>query len=251
MSRPVGRTTRGTTSPNRLRRFDRWINHLARGALRSADAPLAVDLGFGAHPTTALQWQTSLRAVNARVRVVGVEIDPERVLAARGVIDAVRGGFEIPTEQRPVVIRAANVLRQYQETEVADAWALMASRLTPDGWLVEGTCDERGRLTAMVSLDATGIPHWLTVSCRLGGLERPGEVAARLPKALIHHNVPGTGIHSLLAAMDDAWARAPRWGARQRWIAMAHTLQQSGWAVRDGRSRWRLGELTVAFDQVG
>lgn len=250
MSRPVGRPTRGTTSPNRLRRFDRWINHLARGALSSAPAPLAVDLGFGEHPTTALQWQTSLRTVNPGARVVGVEIDAERVLAARGVIDAVRGGFEIPTDQRPVVIRAANVLRQYREPEVADAWALMASRLAPGGWLVEGTCDERGRLTSMISLDAAGTPRWLTVSCRLAGLERPGEVAARLPKALIHHNVSGTGVHSLLAAMDDAWARAPRWGARQRWIAMAQSLQTSGWAVRDGSTRWRLGELTVAYDQV-
>jgi hypothetical protein len=247
----VGRATRGTTSPNRLRRFDRWINHLAQSPLRSAPGPLVVDLGFGDHPATTLEWQRALRTVNPAVRVVGVEIDPARVEAARGVIDAVRGGFEIPTPERPLLVRAANVLRQYHESEVAAAWKLMSARIVPGGWLVDGTCDERGRVTAMISVDHTGTPRWFTVACRLAGLDRPGVTAARLPKALIHHNVPGTGIHSLLTTMDDCWVRAPRWGARQRWVDMAGRVRDAGWPVRDGPGRWRLGELTVAWEAVG
>lgn len=247
--RPVGQVTRGTTGTNRLRRFDRWITHLAAGALRSAEQPMAVDLGFGEHPATTVQWQHSLRAVNPGVEVVGVEIDRQRVSAARGVIDAVHGGFEIPTARRPLLIRAANVLRQYPAEDVDTAWRLMASRLAPGGWLIDGTCDELGRLTAMISIDEHGQPVWFTVSCRLAGLQSPSQVAARLPKALIHRNFPGTGVHRLLQDMDHAWDAAARWGARQRWISMAGSLLDT-WPVRDGVTRWRLGEFTVAWDAV-
>jgi len=249
VSRPSGQITRGTTGTNRLRRFDRWIAHLAGGTLRSAASPLAVDLGFGAHPTTTVQWQRSLLAVNPGTEVIGVEIDPDRVAAAKGMITAIHGGFEIPTARDPLIIRAANVLRQYPRDDVERAWATMTSRLAPDGWLIDGTCDEQGRLASMVSIDGTGNPRWLTLSCRLAGLDRPSQLAARLPKALIHDNVPGTGIHRLLADMDRAWQAAPRWGARQRWIAMAGAMARS-WQVRDGAGRWRLGEITVAWEAL-
>lgn len=247
MTRPVGAVTRGTTASNRLRRFDRWIAHLAARELRRGQ-PLCVDLGFGADPTTTVEWLRSLHAINQGIRVVGVEIDPQRVQRAQGVIEAVRGGFEIPTDEQPLVIRAANVLRQYDRSEVEAAWALMGSRLAPNGWLVEGTCDEQGRLTCMVSVNAHG-PQWLTLSCRLAGLRQPSDVAARLPKALIHDNVPGTAVHALLLDMDREWERAPRFGARQRWIAMAAALAPR-WDVRNGPGRWRLGELTVPWQMV-
>lgn len=249
MNRPVGQVTRGTTGTNRLRRFDRWIDHLCGSSLRAAASPLAVDLGFGAHPATTVEWRRALIRQNPAIHVVGVEIDRQRVAAARTTIEAVHGGFEIPTDGRPLVIRAANVLRQYPGEQVQPAWALMASRLQAGGWLIDGTCDERGRLTAMASIDETGSPRWLTLSCRLAGLDRPSELAARLPKALIHDNTPGHWVHDLLTGMDRAWERAPRWGARQRWMAMAGELRADGWTVRDGPSRWRLGEFTVAWPQ--
>ncbi len=247
--RPVGQVTRGTTGTDRLRRFDRWIAHLAAAALRRTDQPLAVDVGFGAHPATTVRWQRTLVELNPGVEVVGVEIDRDRVAAAQGQIIAIHGGFEIPTVRRPLLIRAANVLRQYPREDVDPAWQLMASRLAPGGWLVEGTCDEQGRLTSMVSIDHAGSPRWLTLSCRLAGLDRPSHVAARLPKALIHDNVPGTRVHALLTDMDRAWDAAPRWGARQRWIAMAQALHAQ-WPVRDGVTRWRLGEFTVDWAAV-
>ncbi|HRY09472.1 MAG: class I SAM-dependent methyltransferase [Actinobacteria bacterium] len=249
MSRAVGQVTRGTTAPNRLRRFDRWIAHLAGREVRGARVPLAVDLGFGAHPATTVQWRGSLAAINPHVEVVGVEIDRTRVEAAQGTITAIHGGFEIPTDRCPLLIRAANVLRQYPLNDVERAWDRMRSRLAPGGWLIDGTCDEQGRLAALISIDESG-PQWLTVSCRLADLERPSQVAARLPKALIHSNVPGQPIHRLLTDMDRAWDAAPRWGARQRWIAMADALRDD-WGVRDGRTRWRLGEFTVPWGRVG
>ena len=39
-------------------------------------------------------------------------------------------------------------------------------------------------------------------------VEKPSDVAERLPKALIHRNVPGEGVHALLAEADRAWLAA-------------------------------------------
>jgi hypothetical protein len=217
-----------------------------------------VDLGYGATPVTALELHDRLRTVAPDVEVVGLEISPERVAAALplarpGVSFAV-GGFEVPLPggASASIIRALNVLRQYAEEEVPGAWERMRSRLAPDGLLVEGTCDELGRRAAWVALDHSG-PLSLTLSWRLRGLERPSAVAERLPKALIHHNVPGEPVHDLLRRVDDAWDRSAghaSWGARQRFIATAESLRDGGVPVIGGRSRWRLGELTVPWSAV-
>lgn len=254
-SDPVGTVTRGTTNPNRLRRVDRWIAATQAHRLRSRPAPVVVDLGYGATPVTALELHDRLRTVVPDVQVVGLEISRERVAAALplarpGVSFAV-GGFEVPLpgSASASVIRAFNVLRQYAEEEVPDAWARMQSRLAPDGLLVEGTCDELGRRAAWVALDRTG-PLSLTLSWRLRGLERPSAIAERLPKALIHRNVPGEPVHELLRRLDSAWDRSAghsSWGARRRFIATVEALRDDGVPVVGGRSRWRLGELTVAW----
>jgi hypothetical protein len=122
--------------------------------------------------------------------------------------------------------------------------------------VVEGTCDEIGRLASWVTLERSVSleePVSLTISLRLQGLVRPSEVAARLPKALIHHNVPGTPIHGFLVALDEAWTQAAPWqdfGARQRWIRSVETVKAAGYKVHDGDSRWRLGEITVDWGDV-
>jgi hypothetical protein len=84
-ARPVGRPTRGTTGYNRLRRSDRWLVHepRVRSALLAAADPLVVDLGYGALPVTTLELAARLRSVRPDVRVVGLEIDPDRVRLAR------------------------------------------------------------------------------------------------------------------------------------------------------------------------
>jgi hypothetical protein len=151
-----------------------------------------------------------------------------------------------------VIVRAFNVLRQYAEDEVEAAWRLIRDRLAPDGLLVDGTCDEIGRLATWVAVDATG-PRSLTVSMRLRGLDRPSTVAERLPKVLIHRNVPGEGVHAYLQALDLAWNRAAphaSYGVRQRWVSACADLREQGWPVLDRPRRWRLGELTVAWDAV-
>jgi hypothetical protein len=253
---PLGRITRGTTGANRLRRVDRWIATLP--VLRRTDDPLVVDLGYGASATTSNELRARLARVRPDVEVMGIEIDPERVriasVAAQPGVSFRLGGFEVPTgaERRPVVIRALNVLRQYDESEVADAWATMTARLQPGGWLVEGTCNELGRVASWIALDASG-PRTFTISLRLADLELPSIVAERLPKALIHRNVPGERVHDLLAELDRQWAVAAPlavYGASQRWIAVATAMRAAGWPLRDTRARWRLGELTLDWSAV-
>ncbi|NEC92482.1 class I SAM-dependent methyltransferase [Streptomyces sp. SID12501] len=272
--RPLGTVTRGTTNPNRLRRMDRWIAATHGAALRRAPSPVAVDLGYGAAPWTAVELLARLRTVAPRVRVVGVEIEPARVAAAkpyeREGLTFRHGGFEVPVPERPTLIRAANVLRQYDEAEVADVWARLCARLAPatsdsrctfggtlggtpggdfgGGLLVEGTCDEIGRRHVWVALGPEG-PRTVTFATRLGSLDRPSDLAERLPKALIHRNIPGEPVHAFLRDFDRAWAGAApyaSYGARQRWIRAVRDLT-ADWPVTDGPTRWRQGEVTVAW----
>lgn len=254
--KPVGNITRGTTNPNRMRRVDRWLTGPQAWRLRRAEDPLVVDLGYGATPATAVELFERLRTVRPDVRVCGIEIEPERVRVAKELeqpgLSFRVGGFELPVPGSPVLVRAFNVLRQYEEADVDGIWRLVQGRLSPRGLFIDGTCDEIGRRVTWIALDSER-PLSLSMSVRFGSFELPSEVAERLPKALIHRNVPGERIHALMAAMDRAWlesAALASFGNRQRWHAMCKALLDGGWPVQDGPSRWRLGELTVAWDAV-
>lgn len=252
----IGTVTRGTTNPNRLRRVDRFIATMP--VLKKVN-PVVVDLGYGASPITAIELRDRLLKVNPKVHVVGVEIEKERV--AKGLeiaepgLDFMLGGFETPLPkgfEKADVIRAFNVLRQYDERDVKPAWELMVSRLNRDGVLVEGTCNEIGRVSSWITVTHDG-PRLFTISLHLGSLEIPSIVAERLPKALIHHNVPGERIHEYLKALDQAWAtHAPlsSFGAVQRWLAVCETMAAAGWPIVVNRKRWRLGELSVDWSAV-
>ncbi|MFF7181814.1 class I SAM-dependent methyltransferase [Streptomyces sp. NPDC008121] len=255
-ARPVGTATRGTTNPNRLRRMDRWIAAVHGPALRRSPVPpVAVDLGYGAAPWTAVELLGRLRTADPRTEVVGIEIEPSRVAAARPYeregLTFRHGGFEVPVPGEVSLIRAANVLRQYDEGEVAAVWARLCARLGPGGLLVEGTCDEIGRRHVWVALDRSG-PRTVTFATRLGSLERPSDLAERLPKALIHRNVPGEPVHAFLRDFDRAWAAAAPYaslGARQRWIRAVRDLA-ADWPLTDGHGRWRQGEVTVRWEAL-
>ena len=253
-ARALGLPTRGTTNPNRLRRMDNWLAVTQAARLRSAVHPLVIDLGFGASPVTAVELLTRLRSVRTDVTVLGLEIDAERVAAAEPStapgLSFERGGFEL-AGRRPLIVRAANVLRQYPEQAVRPAWQRMQERLAPHGVILDGTCDELGRRGSWVLLNAE-TPVSLTLFSRPDAIGRPSEIADRLVKALIHRNVLGEPIHALLAAMDAAWDRhaplAP-FGNRQRWAAMCASVAEQ-WPVLSTNGRHRAGELTVAWDAV-
>ena len=254
--RPVGTSTRGTTAPNRLRRIDRWTIFSYGELLGATASPLVIDLGFGGSPVTTVEFAERLRLVRADVEVLGLEIDPARVLAAQSVAEPglafARGGFELPCPRPPVLVRALNVLRQYDESEVRPSWGLMQARLAPGGVLIEGTCDELGRLATWVAVSAAG-PQTFTAAARLATLDRPSDLAERLPKCLIHRNVPGERVHALFRDLDRAWevhTSLAVFGARQRWLATVASIREQGWPVADGRARWRLGEVTVPWSAV-
>ncbi|KQQ10370.1 class I SAM-dependent methyltransferase [Rathayibacter sp. Leaf296] len=264
---PIGAVTRGTTGTNRLRRVDRYLSELP--VLHSSARPLVVDLGFGASAVTTLELHRRLVRSVPGVEVVGFEIEPARVATARQQLEVVRGGgtafpadarvrferggFEIPLPRgrRASVIRAFNVLRQYDEDAVAGAWRIMTDRLEPDGVLIEGTCDEIGRICTWIEIGTEG-PRSLTLSLRLGAIPSPMIAAERLPKSLIHRNVPGERVHAFLLALERAWTvNAPLavHGPGQRWIASVRALQED-WPILGGPRRWRLGEVTVAWEAV-
>lgn len=251
--KPDGVITRGTTGINRLRRSDRWLVHdaLVQRALRDAADPLVVDLGYGARPHTTFELAARLSVVRRDRRVVGLEIDPDRVVESRDGVSFARGGFEL-AGLRPVLVRAFNVLRQYPEDAVEPAWARLRSGLAPGGLIVDGTCDELGRRCAWVLLDAHG-PISLTLAWDPFDLERPSDIAERLPKALIHRNVPGEPVHALLTAADRAWATAAphgSFGPRVRWRAALDLLAAQGLPVKAQRRRLRDCVLTVPWALV-
>lgn len=260
MSRPLGDITRGTTHPNRLRRVDRWMLHAVCPIIRASNDPCVVDLGYGATPVTTWEMFDRFREyVRQDVEVIGIEIDPERVTQAQSIVEPglsfIHGGFEVPLpkNRQPIAIRAFNVLRQYDESEVEQSWKTMVNRLAPTGVLVEGTCDEIGRRSTWVAYyQGDDAPRTFTMSTHLDSLELPSDIAPRLPKALIHRNVPGEKIHTFLQALDRAWlghSGMIPFGPRQRWIATVESVA-GDYPVQDSKARWKLGELTVPWDVV-
>ena len=255
-ARALGLPTRGTTNANRLRRVDRWVLATQLPRLRDSARPLVVDLGYGSSAVTTLELVQRLSPEVERLEVVGLEIDPARVRAVAEDRDPPRvdfrlGGFELAGLQ-PVLVRTFNVLRQYDEDSAARAWDTMRAALGPGGLIVEGTCDEWGRRSAWVALDAGG-PLTLTLSTRVSDISAPSDLAERLPKALIHHNVPGQPVHEFLRAFDAAWAAAAglsTFGPRQRWVAAVEALAAQGWPMVGSSRRWRHGEVTVRWSAV-
>ena len=259
--RPVGTITRGTTNPNRLRRVDRWLaGPQALAAAPTGAAPVVVDLGYGASPVTAVELHARLRRVRADVEVVGIEIDPARVRAARPLeregltfrARRVRGAAarRRRADRRAGVQRAAPVRRGRGRRRLGDRCAT-GSRPAAC-WSTAPATSSAGAAPGWRST-ADG-PRSLSLSLRLPGLQRPSDVAERLPKALIHRNVPGERIHAFLTALDAGMGTAgaarvvrraaavPRHGRRR--------CASEGWPLLDGPARWRLGELTVAWSAV-
>ena len=216
--------------------------------MRSAAAPLAVDVGYGASHTTTVEWAGWLRQIRPDIEVVGLEITPERVLPPRDGVRFELGGFEL-AGYRPHLVRALNVLRQYDVDQVPDVWRTVCAGLAPGGLFVEGTCDELGRRCAWLLLDASG-PRTLTLTWSPFHTSKPSEVAERLPKALIHRNVPGEPIHQFLA--DAAWERASGWdphGPRVRWRHALEDLARD-WPVHPQQRRLADNFVTVDWQAV-
>ena len=230
--------------------------------MRALPAATVVDLGFGYSPVTALELHDRLtKEVRADLEVVGIEIDPERVAAAKSLsrpgLRFVHGGFDLPIPGKVDVVRAANVLRQYDEAEVWPAWRAIGERLAPEGLIVDATCDEVGRIGTWLAVrkqpGGALTEESFTISVQVAAIERPSDVAARLPKSLIHHNIAGERVHDLLRVLDDAWSRTSGqrvFGPRAHFAAACEQAAAVGVPVLSSRARLRLGELTVPWSAV-
>lgn len=252
--RPQGQETRGKTARNRLRRVDNFVCLYDPALLQRETGAFAhalfVDLGYGAEPFTTLESAERLRRFNATLPVLGVEIDAERVATARPYADAQThfrlGGFNLPLQpgERVRLIRAFNVLRQYEESAVADAYALLARQLLPGGLLIEGTSDPFGRIwVAHVWRKGTTdilAQEALVFSTNFRTGFDPSDFQTILPKNLIHQVVPGTPSHQFFVEWQRAtWETVAHrtWGLRQWFSSSAQRLWEIGYGI-DVRRRW-------------
>jgi len=247
--KPEGRPTRGKTASNRLRRVDNFVLLYEPSLLTRADGnfgrALFVDLGYGEDARTTLESAARFRRLNPELRVLGVEIDPERVRAALPHADEKTsfrlGGFNLPLKGGETVrlIRAFNVLRQYEENDFLPAYERLAQYVLPGGLMIEGTSTPFGRLWAANISRKLESGRWDFEALVFSTNFRTGfdmaEFQTILPKNLIHHVVPGEPVYDFFeswkqAAAESAHAKA--WGARQWFIAAAEGLAAKGYKIK-------------------
>jgi hypothetical protein len=257
--RPQGQFTRGKTARNRLRRMDNFLLMTDSALIRRRDGAfngaLFVDLGYGAEPFTTLESAARLRRANPTLPVLGVEIAPESVLRALPFADDLTtfrlGGFNLPLQEGEQVriLRAFNVLRQYDESQVVDAWRTMGCYLLPGGLLIEGTSDPFGRVW-VANLLRRKLDH-LAYEGLLFGTNfqwgfAPGLFQPVLPKNCIHRMVPGERVYDFMITWNQAIRDSiahKSWGVRQWFAASAHALADRGYAVDQRRRFLRQGYL--------
>lgn len=255
--RPIGSPTRRKTAPKRLRAIDASLG-LAHPALVRCLPGSYVDLGLGGSPVTAVETFRRLRRLDPWLRLVAVEIDPERVAAASFVepgLEYMLGGFDLPLApgERAGTIRALDVVRQCGEGEVAGALARLAAQLAVGGLLLEGTSDPLGgRLAFQVLRRAPGgalAREALVLAPRLRADLVPRQFQAVLPKAFLHHAEPGGVIDRFFAAWDTARA-SQRWPhLRPRFAAPADVLvARQGYRVDHRPGLLRRGFLALGGD---
>jgi hypothetical protein len=247
--KPQGQVTRGKTARNRLRQVDNFLLLYEPGLIARGEESLFVDLGYGAEAVTTLEAARRFRRVNPLLKVLGVEIEPERVVAALPFADERTffrlGGFNLPLLPGESVraMRAFNVLRQYDETDVAPAWQQLSVFVQPDGVLIEGTSNPTGSIWAanLLRRETFGWRKEALVfftNFRAGF--DPAEFQTILPKNYIHRMLPGEPIHDFFAAWKAAAAETSpvqTWGPRQWFIAAADALARRGYSV-NLRRKW-------------
>jgi len=262
--KPEGQATRGKTASNRLRRVDNFILLYEPSLLTRTDDLFAdsrfIDLGYGFDARTTLESAARFRRVNPNLKILGVEIDKERVEAALPFADDKTffrlGGFNLPMKENEHVrlIRAFNVLRQYEEKDFAPAYERLAQYVLPGGLMIEGTSNPYGSiwcanvvrrtlesdsLLSNSQKQASGVQNlWgfealvFSTNFRLGfDVE---EFQTILPKNLIHHVIKGEPIYDFF----EAWKRSAKetsamkaYGAKQWFVASAESLAQKGYRI--------------------
>lgn len=245
--KPQGQVTRGKTAGNRLRQVDHFVLRYDPGLLTRRDGAFAnallVDLGYGAEAITTLEMGARFRRLNPHLPILGVEIDPQRVAAAQPYasqhIFFRLGGFNLPLQAGESVrlIRAFNVLRQYEEAQVRPAWDELATYLLPGGLLVEGTSTPSGAIWVANILrrqEAGLLQEALVFFTNFHRGFDLLDFQAVLPKNYIHRMLPGEPICEFFSAWKAALAETSAmqaWGLRQWYRAAGERLHEKGYRI--------------------
>ena len=252
--KPEGQPTRGKTASNRLRRVDNFILLYEPSLVTRTDGLFAaswfVDLGYGFDARTTLESAHRFRRANPDLRILGVEIDRERVKAALPFADEKTyfrlGGFNLPmkTGEHVRLIRSFNVLRQYEESAFATAYERLAETVLPGGLMIEGTSMPFGQIWVANLVRKTGSGSWSHEALVFSTNFRLGfditDFQAVLPKNFIHHVIKGEPIHDFFEAWKESAAEtshAKAYGLRQWFIAAAEVLSAKGFVI-DLRKKW-------------
>lgn len=252
--KPMGLPTRGKTASNRLRRVDNFILLYEPSLLTRAVGPfrdaLFVDLGYGFDARTTLESAARFRRTNPALPILGVEIDRERVEAALPYEDSIThfrlGGFNLPLLPGETVrlIRAFNVLRQYEEKDFLPAYETLARCVLPGGLMIEGTSNPFGSLwVANLARKMEG-GGWKMEALVFSTSFRMGfdvtDFQAVLPKNYIHHVLPGERVYDFFEAWKRSTAETSAmktFGSKQWFIASAESLAAKGCTI-DLRKKW-------------
>lgn len=246
--KPEGQPTRGKTASNRLRRVDNFTLLYEPSLLTRTDGlfgrSLFVDLGYGFDARTTLESAARFRRVNPELPILGVEIEKERVEAALPYADEKTffrlGGFNLPLQagEQVRIIRAFNVLRQYEEKDFHPAYERLAQYVLPGGLMIEGTSNPFGSVWAANVVRRQETEDWrfeaLVISTNFRTGFDPTDFQAVLPKNLIHHVVPGEPIYDFFEAWKQSAAETSAmktYGLRQWFIQSAEVLAQKGYKV--------------------
>jgi len=264
---PLGQPTRGKTASNRLRRVDNFILLYEPALLTRTDGLFAascfVDLGYGFDARTTLESASRFRRANPNLRILGVEIDKERVEAALPFADDKTffrlGGFNLPMKagEHVRLIRAFNVLRQYEEADFIPAYERLAEYVLPGGLMIEGTSTPFGQLWSanLARMMDASRGKWrmealvFSTNFRLGfDVE---EFQTILPKNYIHHVVKGEPIYDFFEAWKHSAAEtshAKVYGLRQWFVASAESLARKGFRINLQKKflskGWLIWEMT-------
>lgn len=252
--KPVGVITRGKTADNRLRRVDHFALTYEPALLTRRDGEFAdalfVDLGYGFDPRTTMESAARFRRINPGLKILGVEIDKERVAAAQPFADERTffrlGGFNLPLEkhERVRLIRAFNVLRQYEEEDFAPAYQTLAPYILAGGLMIEGTSNPFGSIwvanVARKMDDGSWKMEALVFSTNFHLGFDVEEFQTILPKNHIHHMTPGEEIYDFFEAWKKSAAETSHtkvFGVKQWFVAAGESLAQKGYKI-DLRKKW-------------
>ena len=246
--RPEGQPTRGKTATNRLRRVDNFVLLYEPSLLARTDGLFAdsffVDLGYGFDARTTLESALRFRRLNPSLKIMGVEIDKERVDVALPYADDRTffrlGGFNLPLKEGETVrlIRAFNVLRQYEEKDFIPAYERLSQYVLPGGLMIEDTSDPFGRIWSANVARMMDDKSWKMEALVFSTNFRSGldveEFQTILPKNYIHHVLPGELIHDFFATWKRAAAEtvsAKVYGLRPWFDASAQILARNGYSI--------------------